>query len=84
MVLKFDIDKLPSKKAMSIYSPNSSVFEYLFCICANLNFRVVLIHISLITSKVEHPFIHFCEQGHVFDEACVSAAGGTRVPPWRF
>lgn len=27
VVLKFDIDKLPSKKAMAIYSPNSKCFR---------------------------------------------------------
>ena len=46
--IDIDIDKLP---------PTASISEYLFCIFANLNFKGVLVCMSLITSKVEHLFI---------------------------
>lgn len=59
VLLKFDIDKLLPKEAMSIYSPiNSKHIRVPFYIFASLRLRVVLIQISLITSKAEGLFIH--------------------------
>lgn len=59
VLLNFDIDKLLSEEAMSVYSPiNSKHIRVPFYIFASLYLKVVLIHISLIISKVEHPCIH--------------------------